>query len=158
MLVAFIFILLALYPFQDDPCSPQSWRTASIEAFSVRSSKEAYYRALRLTQVTLKTDNPQFGALLLYFLHLLRKQIEQFEFKIEQEQTMLISLPKLAIDIVRLVEQKGRITMADILQHTGAPRSTIKKQLNYLIEQNYLARHGQGKGVWYTKKLNGLLK
>lgn len=73
------------------------------------------------------------------------------EFKISKEQIVLTSLPKLASDIMQLVESKGRVAMADIISQTGAPRSTIKKQLNFLIDRKYLARYGQGKAIWYTK-------
>ena len=61
------------------------------------------------------------------------------------------SLPKLANTIVQLVEERGRITISDIISITGAPRSTVKKQLSTLVDQKYLARHGQGRSVWYTR-------
>lgn len=160
----FVVVFLAIHPFQDGNGRLSRVLTtllllqhgysyvvySSLETI-VEHSKEAYYRALRLTQATLKTNDPQFQPWFLYFLRSLHKQIRQLEFKINKEQIMLISLPKLASDIMQLVENRGKIVMADIIQYTGAPRSTIKKQLTFLVDRKYLARHGQGKAVWYTK-------
>lgn len=123
---------------------------SSLEAI-IEHTKEGYYRSLRLTQVTLKSEKHNFQPWLLYFFRSLDKQIERLEIKISQEQIMRTSLPQLAADIVQLVQDRGRITMADLIASTGAPRSTIKKQLGLLVDQKYLARHGQGRSVWYTK-------
>lgn len=164
IIAVFIVVFLAIHPFQDGNGRLSRVLTtllllqhgysyvvySSLETI-IEHSKEAYYRSLRLTQATLKTDHPQFDSWLSYFLRSLHKQIQQLEFKISKEQIMLTSLSKLASDIMQLVESKGRVVMADIISQTGAPRSTIKKQLNFLIDRKYLARHGQGKAIWYTK-------
>jgi len=160
----FIVTFLAIHPFQDGNGRLSRVLTtllllqhgysyviySSLETV-VEHSKEAYYRALRLTQATLKTNDPQFQPWLFYFLRSLHKQIQQLEFKISKEHIMLTSLPKLASDIMQLVTDKFKIGIADVIAYTGAPRSTIKKQLTFLVDRKYLARHGQGKGVWYTK-------
>ncbi|HLC06647.1 MAG TPA: Fic family protein [Candidatus Babeliales bacterium] len=160
----FIVTFLAIHPFQDGngrlsrvlttllllKCGYLYVPYSSLETI-VEHTKEGYYRALRLTQATLKTEKHNFQPWLLYFLRSLGKQIERLEFKINQEQITRISLPKLAIDIIQLVQDKGQIAMADIIASTGAPRSTIKKQLATLVDQKYLARHGQGRAVWYTR-------
>lgn len=62
-----------------------------------------------------------------------------------------LSLPKLADQILQLVERYGRITTGEVIRVTNAPRSTVKKYLSILVAQNYLVRHGQGRTVWYTK-------
>ena len=61
------------------------------------------------------------------------------------------SLPRLASDIIQLVQNKGKITINDVIQATNAPRSTIKKYLGMLVDQKYLTRHGQGRAIWYTQ-------
>jgi Fic family protein len=161
----FVVTFLAIHPFQDGNGRLSRVLTtllllkhgysyvpySSLETI-VEHSKEAYYRALRITQVTLKTEYPNFQPWLLYFARSLHKQIQQLEFKINREQIIRISLPKLASDIIQLVEERGKITTADIIVATDAPRSTIKKQLAMLVDQKYLARHGQGRAVWYTRK------
>ena len=74
-------------------------------------------------------------------------------FKSQNEEHKYIahpSLPKLAEDILQLVQKQQKITTSDILQETQAPRSTVKKYINMLVDQKYLMRHGQGRNVWYT--------
>jgi len=159
----FVVVFLAIHPFQDGngrlsralttllllKCGYLYVPYSSLEAI-VEHTKEGYYRALRLTQTTLKTEKQNFQLWLLYFLRSLSKQIERLDFKIDQEQISRVSLPKLANDIIELVKNKGQITISDVIDVTGAPRSTIKKYLANLVDQKYLARHGQGRSVWYT--------
>lgn len=161
----FIVVFLAIHPFQDGNGRLSRILTtmllmqhdylyvpySSLETV-VEHSKQAYYRALRLTQSSLKGEMHNFQPWLSYFLRSLHKQIQQLEYKINKEQIMLVSLPPLAGDIMLLVEQKGRITIAEVMKHTNAPRSSIKKQLSFLVDKKYLARHGQGRAVWYTKQ------
>lgn len=159
----FVVVFLAIHPFQDGNGRLSRILTtllllkygysyvpySSLETI-VEHSKEGYYRALRLTQATLKTDKHNFEPWLLYFLRSLQKQIKQLEFKLNKEHINLITLPQLASDILEVIRNKGRASMSDIIGATGAPRSTIKKHLLLLLDQKYLARYGKGKGVWYT--------
>jgi Fic family protein len=160
----FIVIFLAIHPFQDGNGRLSRILTtllllksgylyvpySSLETI-VEHTKEGYYRALRLTQATVKTKTPNFQPWLLYFLRSLQKQIERLEFTMKREKVTQASLPQLASDILRLVQNRGRISTADIIQATGAPQSTIKKYLSMLVDQKYLVRHGQGRTVWYTQ-------
>jgi Fic family protein len=123
---------------------------SSLESI-IEHSKEGYYRALRQTQATLKTENPDFKPWLLYFLRSLDKQINRLELKINHERITHASLPPLAAEILQLVQNKIRVAMADIVEATNAPRSTIKRHLNLLVDQKYLTRHGKGRTVWYTQ-------
>jgi Fic family protein len=160
----FVVVFLAIHPFQDGNgrlsrilttllLLQHGYTYASYSSLEtvVEHNKEAYYRALRLTQATLKTENPDFQPWFLYFLRSLRQQIKHLDVKIEKDETMHTSLSKLASDIIQLAQDKGKITTTDIITQTGSPRSTIKKQLALLVDQKYLARHGQGRSVWYTK-------
>ena len=148
MRAIFIFIFLTIHPYQEeqlpklgpaisdetffaqDPFLAKALADISSDLVIKANNRELAYILIRLllvlTQATLKTDEPQFMPWLLYFLRSLHKQIQQLEFKMSKEQIALTSLPKLASDIMQLVESKGRIVMADIISYTGAPRSTIK--------------------------------
>ncbi len=79
--------------------------------------------------------------------------LERLEFTMQREKITRASLPRLASDILQLVQDKEKITIADVIQATNAPRSTIKKYLNMLVDQKYLTRHGQGRSVWYTQAM-----
>jgi len=159
----FVVLFLAIHPFQDGNGrlsrvlttllllkSGYSYVPYSALESVIEHNKEGYYRALRRTQTTFKTENPDFDPWLLYFLRSLVKQIEHLEVKIKHEQIARPSLPPLAADILQLIQQKNKATMADIAQATNAPRSTIKKHLNFLIDQKYIMRHGKGRAIWYT--------
>ena len=159
----FIVLFLAIHPFQDGNGRLSRVLTtllllkagylyvpySALESI-VEHNKEGYYRALRRTQLTITTETPDFDPWLLYFLRSLIKQIEHLEFKMKREQITRPSLPPLAAEILELVQNKGRATMADIVQATNAPRSTIKKYLSFLIDQKYVMRHGKGRAIWYT--------
>lgn len=160
----FIVTFLAIHPFQDGNGRLSRILTtllllksgylyvpySSLETI-IEHTKESYYRALRRTQITLKTENHNFQPWLLYFLHSLNKQIEHLEFIMKREKITQASLPRLASDILQLVQTQGKITITDVIQKTNAPRSTIKKYLTMLVDQKYLIRHGQGRAVWYTQ-------
>jgi Fic family protein len=160
----FIVSFLAIHPFQDGNGRLSRILTtllllkygysyvqySSLESI-VEHNKEAYYRSLRITQTTLRAEHQNFQPWLVYFVRSLHKQIQHLEFKINKEQILHISLPKLATDILQLVEKQGKITTAEIITATNAPRSTIKKYLAMLIDQKYLSRHGKGRAIWYTK-------
>jgi len=70
---------------------------------------------------------------------------------IQPEPSSWASLPPLAKSILQFMQNINQATITDIIQATNAPRSTIKKHLNLLIDQKYLTRHGEGRAVWYTK-------
>ncbi|NQV70051.1 MAG: winged helix-turn-helix transcriptional regulator, partial [Pseudohongiella sp.] len=51
--------------------------------------------------------------------------------------------------ILELVRGRGRITISEAIELTGANRGTLKDHFNMLVKKNYLARHGSGRGSWY---------
>jgi len=161
----FIVVFLAIHPFQDGNGRLSRILTtllllksgyfyvpySSLETI-VEATKEAYYRALRLTQATLKAEHPNFIPWLTYFLNSLKKQIERLDATLQREHITRPSLPKLADQILQLAHIHQKITTADIIKATNAPRSTIKKYLRMLVDHKYLLQHGQGRNVWYTIK------
>jgi len=115
----------------------------------IENSKESYYLALRQTQATIRTGQPDWQPWLLYFLRSLRQQKRRLETKIEREQLMLASLPDLAVKIVDQARQHGRVTIGEMTRLTGASRNTLKEHFRNLVEKRHLTRHGNGKGSWY---------
>lgn len=68
----------------------------------------------------------------------------------QYKQPIYASLPPLAENILYFIQNKNQVIISDIIHATQAPRSTIKKYLNLLINQKYLTRHGKSRGTWYT--------
>jgi len=164
VLITAIFIVefLAIHPFQDGNGRLSRVLTtylllregyayvpySSLEAV-VEHSKETYYLALRQTQGTLKTDNPNWQPWVIFFLKALREQKKRLEKKIEREKLLLTKLPDLAQQILELIKSRGRITIGEIVTITGANRNTIKKHLEMLVTDNYIQKQGATKGAWY---------
>ena len=116
----------------------------------IEQSKEAYYLTLRQTQGTIRTDAPNWQPWLIYFLKALQKQKIRLEKKIERERLILGDLPKLSVQILEIAQDHGGVTVSGAAQATGTSRNTVKDHIKALIEKGHLARHGAGRGTWYS--------
>lgn len=165
LLVIGIFVVqfLAIHPFQDGNGRLSRILTTllllktgyeyvpycSLESV-VERNKESYYLALRKTQGTLKSREPNFGPWLTFFLRSLQKQKIHLEQKVKRERGLMLHLPELAGQIITLVQEHGRLTIGEIEKMTKANRNTLKKYLTELVRSGNITRHGSGKGTWYT--------
>ena len=162
VIVIFIVVFLKIHPFQDGNGRLSRILTtllllragyayvpySSLESV-IEKSREGYYRALRQTQKTIHTENPDWQPWLLYCLRILKKQTHNIATKIEREQITLSKLPMLSAQIMGYVRQHGRVTMAAMVAASGANRNTIKKHFNALVEKGRLVLRGKGRGSWY---------
>jgi predicted HTH transcriptional regulator len=80
----------------------------------------------------------------------LRAQKLKLEKKIERERIILGDLPELSVNLLELVRERGRITIADAAKITGSSRNTIKDHVKALTDAGHLSRHGAGRGTWYS--------
>ena len=167
LLITAMFIVgfLAIHPFQDGNGRLSRVLTtylllqsgyvyvpySSLEAV-IEQSKETYYLALRQTQATLQSNEPNWQPWLLFFLKALRQQKQRLEAKLEREKLLMSQLPELSLAILEFVQSRGRITVKDIVSLSNANRNTVKKHLENLVENNYLEQNGVGKGTWYSLK------
>jgi Fic family protein len=167
LLIAAIFIVefLAIHPFQDGNGRLSRVLTTylllkfgyayapygSIEAV-IEHNKEAYYLALRQTQGTLKTGNPDWQPWIVFFLRTLKQQKQRLEVKLQREKLLMTQLPELSLQILALVKSRGRITNNETVSLTGANRNTVKKHLENLVASNHLQKNGVGRGTWYSLK------
>lgn len=159
----FVVVFLAIHPFQDGNGRLSRILTtllllktgylyvpySSLESI-IERNKEGYYLALRKTQGSLKSEHPDFGPWLLFFLRALKKQKDHLAQKVSREKALMQHMPELASQIVHLVHEHGRLGIATLENLTGANRSTIKKHLTNLVNQGALLRFGKGKATWYT--------
>ncbi len=116
----------------------------------VEQHKEAYYLALRQTQGTLQDEQPNWQPWVLFFLQTLVEHKNKLEAKVEQEHLLVMQLPSLSIQILQIIQARGKTSIADIVTITNANRNTIKKHLEKLVQVNRIQKHGVGKGTWYT--------
>ena len=124
-------------------------RVATIESI-IEQNKQGYYLALRQTQGTIRTESPQWGAWVLFFLRSLDAQMTRLKAKVEREKLVLAVLPELSLQLLELAKERGRITVQEAVILTAASRNTIKLHLQKLVAAGHLTRHGAGRGVWYS--------
>ena len=160
----FIVVFLEIHPFQDGNGRLSRVLTtllllrsgyayvpySSLESV-IEASKEGYYLGLRRTQGTIRSDAPEWGPWIIYFLQSLQQQKSRLEKKIARERLMVERLPELSVQILELAKAHGRITNSQIVEITCANRNTVKKHLQMLVSANHLAQHGSGKATYYSR-------
>lgn len=163
VIAIFIVVFLEIHPFQDGNGRLSRILTtllllqagyayvpySSLESV-VEQSKEGYYLALRQTQGTIRTDNPNWQPWVLFLLRALQQQMKRLATKIEREKLVLSSLPELSLRILDHAREHGRVSAGEIIKLTGASRNTLKRQFRQLTEKGYLIKHGGGRTTWYT--------
>ena len=161
---SFIVVFLAIHPFQDGNGRLSRVLTtlmllragyahvpfSSLESV-IEATKEGYYRALRRTQTTLATDQPDWEAWLLFFLRSLTKQKDALAGKITLEASRPEDLHPLAQKIAALLPDHETLTLSQIVTLTGGKPSTIKLRLKELVEKGYLVPRGKGRGAYYVR-------
>ena len=163
VIAVFVVVFLAIHPFQDGNGRLSRILTtllllragyayvpySSLESV-IEGSKEAYYLALRQTQVTIRTSEPDWGPWLTFFLGALRQQQVRLSAKLERERILLGRLPELSVHLLDLCREHGRLTVAMAVELTGANRNTVKDHLRRLTRAGHISRRGAGRGTWYA--------
>jgi len=161
----FVVVFLEIHPFQDGNGRLSRVLTtllliqagyayvpySSLESV-IELNKEAYYLALRQTQGSIRTEEPNWQPWLVFFLRSLAEQVRRLEKKVEREKIVLAALPELSMQIVEFAREHGRVTMMEAVQLTGASRNTLKQHFRSLTARHHLEQHGSGRGVWYGLK------
>lgn len=164
VIAIFIVVFLEIHPFQDGNGRLSRILTtllllrsgyvyvpySSLESV-VEQTKEAYYIALRRTQGTIRSKEPEWEPWVVYFLRALQEQKKKLEKKIEREKIVIDMLPDLSVQILEMAKEHEKITISQIVKITGANRNTVKKHLQSLVSANHLAQHGTGKGTRYGR-------
>ncbi|MBS1164462.1 MAG: AsnC family transcriptional regulator [Proteobacteria bacterium] len=162
MIAVFIVVFLEIHPFQDGNGRLSRVLTtllllragyayvpySSLESV-IEQNKEGYYLALRRTQGTIRSAQPDWNPWLEFFLRSLQLQKRRLEHKIERERIVLGDLPELSIAILELARERGRVTVMEATRITGASRNTVKDHIRVLTEHGHLSQHGAGRGTWY---------
>ena len=165
IIAIFVVVFLEIHPFQDGNGRLSRGLTtllliqagyayvpfSSLENV-IELNKEAYYLALRQTQGTIRTGEPNWQPWLVFFLQSLAEQVRRLEKKVIREKIVLAALPELSLQIVEFAREHGRITMMDAIKLTGTSRNTLKQHFRDLTQRNHLEQHGSGRGVWYGLK------
>lgn len=169
IVAVFIVVFLAIHPFQDGNGRLSRILTtlmllragyvyvpyASLESV-VEDNKDLYYKALRRTQTTLKSDSPDWEPWLGFFLRCLKKQKSNLAAKVEKEKVGdNTALPALSVQVLALLKKHERLTIAEIVEHTGANQNTLKVRLRELVSMGRIQRHGKARATWYSIQPEG---
>lgn len=119
----------------------------------IEQNKRGYYIALRQTQGTIRTEEPNWQPWVTFFLNSLVSQVKRLEAKIEREHLLLATLPDLSIQLLTIAREHGRLTVSGAQVQTMANRHTIKLHIRKLLAAGHLEQHGVGRGTWYTLNL-----
>jgi Uncharacterized conserved protein len=164
VIAVFVVVFLEIHPFQDGNGRLSRILTtllllragyaympySSLESV-IEQSKEAYYLALRRTQGTIRSKQPDWQPWVLFFLKALGQHKDRLNKRIERERQVFGELPELSVRILELARERGRVTVAEAAKLTGANRNTIKDHIKALVDGGHLSRHGAGRGSWYAR-------
>lgn len=164
IIAVFNVVFLAVHPFQDGNGRLSRILTtllllragyeyvpyASLESI-VEENKDIYYKALRRTQTTLHNDAPDWEPWVGFFLRCLKKQKANLAIKVEQEKSASdSSLPLLSVQVLKLLREHERLTIAQMVAFTGANQNTLKVRLRELVNEGRIQRYGKARATWYS--------
>ncbi len=164
LIALFVVHFLAIHPFQDGNGrlsralttllllkSGYSYVPYSSMETIIEENKNTYYKALRNSQQTFKTENINYDVWLMFFLQTVLKQKIRLEKKIglDKKQGLTLNQTK----ILNLFENINQWTSSDIAKETNINIATVKKVLAELVDIGILVKNGSTKGAWYEKKL-----
>ena len=112
-IAVFVVTFLAIHPFDDGNGRLSRILTtllllqagyayapySSLESI-IEQNKGSYYIALRQTQITIRTDQPDWQPWVVFFLRSLHAQVKRLEKKVETEKIILAVLPELSLQIL----------------------------------------------------------
>ncbi len=125
-------------------CLTGPWRASLSGARKATTSP--YGRPKALSEPRRPTGNPGSST----SLTTLSQQKNRLRQRIDRERLILGDLPELSVQILDIARDRGRVSVADAVQVTGASRNTIKGHMQALVAAGHLGRHGAGRGTWYS--------
>jgi len=166
IIAVFIVTFLAIHPFQDGNgrlsrvlTTPLLLRAgyayvpyASLERV-IEENKELYYKALRRTQTTFKSETPDWEPWVGFFLRSLKRQKDSLAARLDREriaQDSEADLPELSLQVLKALRAKERLTIAQLASITDGNRNTLKVRLRELVADGRVRRHGKARATWYS--------
>jgi len=116
----------------------------------IEDNKPEYYLALRKSQKTLRTEQPDITYWLNFFLDILLKQSQMALNLLTQENIETILSPKQLL-VWNYLQSVNEVTPMEISKNTHVPRPTINQIINKLLDLNKIQRIGQGSTTRYKK-------
>lgn len=116
----------------------------------IEDNKADYYMALRKSQKTLKTKNPDITAWLDFFLSAVHKQSQLAVELLSKENIEKLLSPK-QIAVWEYLQAVGEASPGDIAVKTKVARPTVAQSLDKLMRLKKIERVGLGRSTRYRK-------
>lgn len=121
----------------------------------IEQQKTAYYQALIEGQKNRGQENERIDVWLLFFLDCLEIMTEKLKIKIKEYQKIGSYLSERQKKIIDFIQQNQPVQLKDISAvFPDMSANTIKKDLQYLVQQSYLEKLGSFKNTAYIIKEN----
>ena len=117
----------------------------------IEDNKADYYLALRKSQKTLKTDNPNVMPWLEIFLNVLLTQSKQAIELLSKENIDKLLSPK-QLAVWQYLETVTEATPGEIAKNTKVARPTVSQAIGTLLRLKKVERIGQGRTTRYKRK------
>ncbi len=117
----------------------------------IEDNKAEYYVALRKSQKTFKTENPNITPWLEFFFNILLVQSKQAIELLSKENVEKLFSPK-QLAVWRYLLQVVEATPGEIAKNTKVARPTVSQALDTLLRLKKVERIGQGRTTRYRKK------
>lgn len=168
-IAVFVVCFLAIHPFQDGNGRLSRILTTllllrlgyeyvpyiSLENI-IEENKDLYYNSLRKTQKTLRDSETNWENWSLFFLKCLKKQKDKLLVKLEREKIISQKLPPASGEILGLLKEHNRLTIAELEVLTKINRNTLKVRLRELVRDNFIEQYGKARSTWYSLKAKDL--
>ncbi len=165
----FNVVFLAIHPFQDGNGRLSRILTnlmllragyayasyTSLESV-IEHNKEAYYLALRRTQISFGGTS-DWEPWILFFLRSLRSQIERLRERLpdpgarREVQASDEKLSPLAERLLALLEERETLSVSEAAEALEANRNTLKDKFAELVESGHAELRGKGRGAHYRR-------
>ena len=86
----------------------------------------------------------------------LKKQKDKLSAKLEREKIISQNLPKVSSEIIGLLKDHERLTIAELEVLTKVNRNTLKVRLRVLVRDNFIEQRGKARSTWYSLKAKEL--
>lgn len=166
IIAVFVVRFLAIHPFQDGNGRLSRVLTtllllrsgyahvpyASLERV-IEENKDLYYKALRRTQTTLRSETPDWEPWIGFFLRCLKKQKDGLAAQLDRERIAQhdeTGLPELSLKVIEALRSKERLTITQLVSITGANRNTLKMRLRKLVAEGRVQQRGKARATWYS--------
>jgi predicted HTH transcriptional regulator len=119
----------------------------------IEENKDLYDKALRRTQVTLKSATPDWDPWVGFFLRCPKKQKDSLAAQLDREriaQGAEVELSPLPLQILKELRAAERLTISQLAAITGANRNTLKVRLRELVAAGRVRQHGKARATWYS--------